>query len=250
MTAHSSRLALGALLFIALAHTAIGAEGEATLGIDQRNRTCPENFGFAFVEGVNSGYDTCKTLDKDGNSTLKAIDGVASPQNSEPIFHSIAGDTVTFDGRTADCYYMVTGVHTGSGPGRGGNSPWNADFDTKLSQAHFVAYINQRYNSDDDYFGVDAISIVYIEVANPTSTNTVHFKLSQQRLSDSAEVQIMQDNGVDPEPIGQDGKTVRVYDIQPDPQASGPTYPNGTPVAVKVKGVSQGLVSIIATETN
>jgi hypothetical protein len=247
---------------------AYGADGQATLSIDQRGRPAPDNFGFAFMENVQRSSpggatftDACQTLPKPGdNATLVAMDGVASSENPEPILRIVgkdangnnAPDTVTFTGRTGDCYYMVSGNYVSnggttaqSGPGQSTGGPgWTADFDTNSDTTHFVVYINDRYRSDDDCFFVDRVSTVYVEVANPKSTSTIGFRLSQQTLSEDGVVQILQDDGVTPEPIRPDGTTEKIYTIQPDT-----SQPNGPRVPIMVKGLSgSGLVSIIVTE--
>jgi hypothetical protein len=121
-----------------------------------------------------------------------------------------------------------------------------------------VVYINERYRSDDDYFVIGQVSTVYIEVANssdPDCPNPVYFQLSQQQIADShghagdGVVQIMQDDGVTTEPIGLDGKTVKKYILYPSQCVSNQTQPNGSPIPVKVIGLSgDGNVSIIATQ--
>jgi hypothetical protein len=210
--------------------------------------------------------DTCQTLPKsEDNATLVATDGVASPENPEPILQIVgkdangnnAPDTVTFTGRTGDCYYMVSGnyarnggtAQSGAAAGTTGGSGWTADFDTKSSSWHFVVYINERYRSDDDYFLIGLASMVNIEVANPTDPNCPHpiyFQLSQQPTvpGGNGQVEIMTDDGANVEPVGPDGKTLRKYAIN-----TGITQPNGFAVQVKVRGLAgSGNVSIIATQ--
>lgn len=241
----------------------LGGTGTATLGQDLRlGRAAPPNFGFAFMQGPGGGAvledpthqqsysDTCATLDNQGNNTLTATDGVASPEYPEMVYAELNGtNTVTFAGRTCDCYYMVTGAYAAGSGGSGGSgtSTWDSDFDTNnqypaLTTPHFVVYINDRYSSEDDVFNYGSNSTVFIEVANPTSSSTVSFQLSQQS-SNNGKVDIMQDDGVTPEPLTDDGKTQRVYTIQPSL-----TEPNGPFVAVQVTGLDPGDVIIIATE--
>jgi hypothetical protein len=205
------------------------AKGQAQLGVDQRNRPCRPDFGFAYYvpDTVQGGAtDVCTTLANSGNHTLTATDGVASPENPEPILQRVGlngqvlqADAVTFEGRTGDCYYMVTGVYAGQGGqgsqgGEGGDeeAERTSDFDSSQTP-HFVLYINQRYNSEDDNVTLDEVSTVSVELANPANSNPIHFRLSQQTLSGSGLVQILQDDGVTPEPIRSDGKTERTYQI-------------------------------------
>lgn len=226
--------------------SAWGATGQAQLQIDQRGRDCPPNFGFAYYTADSNATDTCTTLDSSGNHTLVVTDAVASPENPEPVLmQSAIGDTVTFSGRTGMCYYMVTGQY-GCVPcagGGGGSAPsyWTADFDSSRD-SHFVVYINERYNSDDDVFTDGSISTVYIEVANPANNNTVSFRLSQQS-SDNGKIVFLQDDGITPEPLMLDGKTEKAYTIQPDT-----TQPNGPRVSVKVTGLDPGEIIVTATE--
>jgi hypothetical protein len=221
------------------------ASGEAQLGVDERNRPCGLNFGFAFYTADGSTTDTCTTLDSSGNHTLVVTDGVASPEIAEPVLkESMSGDTITFSGRTGDCYYMVSGGN-GSAASGGGAPQWTSDFDSSTSP-HFVVYINDRYNSSDDVFTYGNISTVSIELANPADSNPVSFRLSQQSPNNgNGKVDILQDDGATPEPLGSDGQTERVYTITPDF-----TEPNGPRVTVQVMGLDPGDVIIIATDAN
>lgn len=236
----------------------LAADGQAQLGQDPRQpangKIISDNFGFAFMQNVEKkgvggqGFtDTCTTLDKKGNHTLTATDGVSSPEHSEAILFTLKGDTVTFSGRTGECYYMVTGKYGGggSGGGQGGSAggaggatrEWNSDFDTDRDETntpHFVVYINARYRSKDNYFRIGSNSVVSVELHNRLGvTGTRYFKLTQQPLLNTGgAVTFLKDDGT---PVDPD----KVYPINPD----------GT-VSVFATGATEGTVSVIAYETN
>ena len=235
------------IIFVGLSFAsqiATAGDGHAQLGQDPRSpengKITSDNFGFAFMQNVlkdSPQSDTCTTVDKHGRHTLTAIDGVASPENPEPILCRLSGDTATFEGRTGDCYYMVTGLY-GGGPGTGGSgdiSKWNSDFDTnsdELNARHFVVYINERYRSDDDRFVIDGTSSIAIELHNTLSGSYQrYFKLTQQPLSGNGSVVFVNSDGTPADPD-------QVYQITPD-----------QPVCVYAKGADEGVVVITASET-
>ena len=185
------------MVFVAtlVGQSLMAGEGEARLGVDARPierrpvglEDTPANFGFAYMTDVQSTFmDTCKTLPKNDNAgvSLRATDGVASPENMEMIYHQCNGDTVNFMGRTGQCYYMVTGVYVqGQGTGPGSGKPiWHSDFDTNQSQTpHFVVYVNDRYRSDDDQISGDT-DVVWVEVEGASRGSVHYFVLSQAPL--------------------------------------------------------------------
>lgn len=241
--------------------TGDAADGHAKLGQDPRSpangQIISDDFGFAFMQNVQKtspggpGFtDTCQTLPKDGsNAVLTAIDGVASPENPEQIYCTLSGDTAIFTGRTGDCYYMVTGVYGGANGGGGGGGPgggngtarnrrlWHSEFDTNNDEAapHFVVYINERYSSEDDFFVVNWISRISVELHNVVGMDpatSVNFKLSQTPLAGNGAVTILKPDGTPADPN-------QIYQIRP-----------GETVTVNARGLSTGVVSIIAEQTN
>lgn len=227
--------------------SAFAGDGQAQLGQDPRlpanGQTISDNFGFAFMQNVQKGSpqtDTCATVDKQGNHTLTAIDGVASPENPEPILCTLNGDTATFSGRTGDGYYMVTGAYGGGGGGGGaggGIAPtWQSDFDTnpdEIYTPHFVVYINERYRSDDDEFTMNDSSRVTVELHNAVSVmGSVHFKLSQIPLEGEGAVTFVDasDTPIDPDQVH--------------------VVFRGEPFVIYAKGLHVGVVSIIAHQTD
>ncbi len=72
---------------------------------------------------------------------------------------------VTFEGRTSQCYYIVTGTYGGSG-GSGPPPQWNSEFDTNFSTPHFVVTINDRDSSNDDQFCQGYPSLIRVELVD------------------------------------------------------------------------------------
>jgi len=227
---------LCALAMLAPAPKSYCATGEAKLGEDQRNRACPPNFGFAYYTADSSTTDICTTLDTSGNHTLVATDGVASPDNPEPIIHFVGlngQDTVTFEGRTAECYYIVTGKRA-AGSGGGSAAKWNSEFDSNQETAHFVVTINVRERSDDDVCVEDIPSLVRVELHDEVyaTGGSATFVLRQE-----------------PAP----GGTAAVTFVDANGNAIDPSVPRTVSVDspntdVYIKGAELGTVIIIADE--
>jgi len=223
---------------------AFGADPVAELGKDPRNQPSGQssspNFGFQFytpnyVEG--GATDNCKTIPKQGdNRALVATDGVWMPENPDPIRKTIAGDTVTFEGRTGQCYYIVTGRYVnagGGGTGGEGTPPtWQSDFNSDQGP-YFVVYINESQRSDDDFFTMSDASRVTVELRNAEGiTGSVHFKLSQEPLEGAGEILF----------VDADGSPV-------DPDMVRVVFPGESAVAY-AKGAHVGVVSITAHQTD
>lgn len=166
-------------------------EPEARLGVDPRGVLIRDWFGFAYYSPASQGgpqTDVCLTRDNAGNRTLIAIDGVASPEDPEPIFATVGGvngaDTVTFAGRTANCYYIVRGKRGGGNGagGSGGDSNWISEFDSNPATPHFVVTINHRERSDDDMFMVGGRSVIRVELhdEDDATRGSASFTLGQQ----------------------------------------------------------------------
>lgn len=228
---------LGALSVLAPVPTSYCATGEAQLGEDQRNRACPPNFGFAYYTTDASTTDICTTLDNSGNHTLVATDGVASPENPEPIMHFVGRDgqdTVTFEGRTAECYYIVTGTRA-SGGGGGSAAKWNSEFDSNQETAHFVVTINVRERSDDDVCVEDIPSLVRVELHDEVyaTPGYASFVLRQQTADagGSAAITFVDSNG-----------------NAIDPDVPRTVYVDSPNTDVYAKGADIGVVIIIADE--
>ncbi|MFW6106686.1 MAG: hypothetical protein ACOC8H_00850 [bacterium] len=194
-------VSLCVVLLVGQFGSALGANPQARLGTDERSGPCAPNFGFAYYEkgdpSPGGATDICSTLDSAGNDTLKAKDGVASPENPEPILHFVGQDgdnTVTFVGRTGNCYYIVRGVHRSSGGGGGGSGggtgggsapQWLAEFDSNQETARFVVTLNDRNRSDDDLFVLGERSLIRVELhdEDDATGGSTQFTLSQQPTS-------------------------------------------------------------------
>lgn len=150
----------------------------AELGTDERGGPCPPDFGFAYyvASPVPGGAtDVCETEDGVGGRALEATDGVASSENPEPILHLIGEygpNTVTFIGRTGNCYYIVTGRYLPDGIGGGGvggvggeePEEWTSEFASNEETPYFVVTINNRHRSDDDRFFIGGRSLIRVEL--------------------------------------------------------------------------------------
>jgi hypothetical protein len=229
---------LCALAVLAPAPTSYCASGEATLGEDQRNRPCPANFGFAYYEKDATEVDICTTLDNSGNHTLVATDGVASPENPEPIMHYVGldgEDTVTFVGRTEECYYIVTGTRASGNANVGGRvTKWNSEFDSNQETAHFVVTINVRERSDDDVCVEDIPSLVRVELHDEVyaTPGYASFVLRQEPAPGGTAAITFVDSG---------GNAI-------DPDEPRTVYVDSPNTDVYIKGAELGTVIIIADE--
>lgn len=254
------RLLLVLLLIICSSQAASAADGMATLGEDPRPyavilssnvQKIPDvsnwvsgQFGFAYMQDVQKGSsqtDYCYTQPRAGSSaTLKALDGVASPENAEPIVRTVgypSANAVKYEGRTGDCYYLVMGTYAGGTGGSGGEtSHWYSEFDTNQNPAspHFVLTINGRYSSIDDRIELGYGSFpITVELQNSGhNPGEIYFRLFQTPL-DAVEF-----SGAVSFVDG-DGATSGVHAVN-----------NTSQEMVFAVGSASGMVSLIAMQTD
>lgn len=257
------RLLIVLLLIVCSSQAASAADGTATLGEDPRpyavilssntrkgigDDWVSDQFGFAYMQNVQKGSpqtDYCYTNPRAGSSaTLKAIDGTASPENPEVIERDVGAsgpNSVVFEGRTGDCYYLVMGTYSGGTGGFGGEtSHWYSEFDTNESPTspHFVVTIEERYCEADDRFPIDsAPTKIVVELQHAGGIEgAIYFRLYQMSLPDA---DLGNDGAILFPDSDDDGTFSCMHSVYKDNQSE-----------VYAVGMVKGKVSVIAIETD